>query len=178
MTHNEALHDLIETMTDQAGDEPITRQALRDACEMLSLFPEHRFRKAFHQALTALAASGVIVLEDDDTITLIETPAELQEVRAAQTVKPAGRSPDDPYGERFPADKVPAACDKLYPLIEAACGPENVWVNPDVVARGQMDTQAIDAATLALKRQGRLEGKRPSSPRLVRLAANFPTNGR
>lgn len=149
MTQTETLHKLIEALTDQNQGEPITREALREAGAMLGIFPEHRFRQAFHQTLAGLAKAGAIVLEDDGTILLIETLAELRQARA----KPvrAARSASDPYGERTPPDELPAACDKLYALIEAAGGPVELYG-----FRGQMSTRDITCAMLELKRQGKV----------------------
>jgi len=57
------LFALIEEL---AKGDVVSRQAVRDAAESRALFPEHRFRKAFHQAMKRLEAAGVIACDGDE----------------------------------------------------------------------------------------------------------------
>lgn len=66
-TQTETLLDLLKRLDQQAGDDAIVTVAdLRAAADLFELFPEHRFRQAFHQALTALVESDRVAREGDD----------------------------------------------------------------------------------------------------------------
>lgn len=63
----DALLALFKRLDTQAGEAVIvTVPELRDAADLLGIFPEHRFRKAFHEALQALVQSDRLIREGDD----------------------------------------------------------------------------------------------------------------
>jgi len=58
MSQTDALMALFKRL--DKPDHIVTVTELRDAAELLGIFPEHRFAKAFHQALTRLRASRIL----------------------------------------------------------------------------------------------------------------------
>jgi hypothetical protein len=100
------LHELIEKMTNESAGKPITREALREAAVMLSLFPEHRFRKAFHETLDRLDRAGLIT-RDGDEIELQWTVAEVEAEKAKTRAL---------HGAQPPADQTDAQCARFMEL--------------------------------------------------------------
>lgn len=162
MTATTKLHAIIENLTDAAEGEPVPRAAIRDACELLGMFPGARFRQAFHDAMRALEKAGIIERTPDDKISLLLYP---EDVRPAKATGKAG----DPYGEKPTATA--ADVDKLYAFIESAGGVENNPVNP-FDFRDHMNVGVISCAAQDLVKQGRIRWASPpptTSPHVVRV---------
>lgn len=65
----DALYALLKRLDTQAGENRIvTVSELRDAADLLGIFPAHRFRKAFHQSLQALVQADRIEREGDELL--------------------------------------------------------------------------------------------------------------
>jgi hypothetical protein len=69
MTHADKLLDVIKSLSAK-DDGVVERAAVREACAMLGIFPEHRSRQALHKALKQLEAQGRIDL-DKELIALV-----------------------------------------------------------------------------------------------------------
>lgn len=68
-SRTDALYALLKRLDTQAGENHIVTVAeLREAADLLGIFPAHRFRKAFHEALLALVQSDRIEREGDELL--------------------------------------------------------------------------------------------------------------